>query len=171
MTSGLLRPQHRYAVSWNDVLKIDSITAPDRRYARRAAPPTDKMIWRERLREWGGGIVLAALILCVGGVIFAWRYWQARDASDARLLRASAVVTGKSMVSSRGRVDYGWDIQLDLNGRTTVVNTSNHVLFNRVKVGESVSIAYRIGKSGRIYVAELAELPEQHIVRTAPATR
>jgi hypothetical protein len=144
---------------------------PGTRYTRRAVPPTDKEIRRERLWEWRWGIFTIAFILVFGGSLYVWRYSRLRDAADAPLQTASAVVTGKSVADWRGRAGNGWDIKLRINNRTAVANTSNLMLFSHLNIGDTVTVVYSVGKSGDIYVAELAQQPEQHVVQTSPATR
>jgi hypothetical protein len=139
-------------------------------FSRRAAPPTGTMIWRERLWEWRGGFGLAAFILAFAAVLFAWRYWQVRDAADAPLQTATAVVVGKKVADWKGRAGGGWDITLQLNGKPITANTHNLMLFNHVNIGDAIVVAYSVGRSGRVYVAELAEANKQR-VGTNPASR
>jgi hypothetical protein len=142
----------------------------DLHFSRRATPPTEKMIWRERLWEWRGGFGLAAFILAFAAVLFSWRYWQVRDAANAPLQTANAVVVGKAVSDLRGRAGNGWDITLQLNGKAVTANTHNLMLFNHVNVGDTVAVAFSVGRSGRVYVAELAETAKQR-VGTNPAAR
>jgi len=143
----------------------------DPRFARRAAPPTNKTIWHERLQDWSGGIALVAFILVVVTGLGTWRMWGVRDAADAPLQRANAIVTGKSIRDWQGKSGANGDIKVQLNGMYVIANTTNLQLFDRVQIGDIVAVAYRVGRSGTIYIAELGPQPVQHAVRTDSGRR
>ncbi len=140
----------------------------DPHFARRAAEPTRTMIWRDRFREWIGGIVLLILVLLAMTPLFQWRLLQVRDAASGPLQTGTAVVMGKGVADLRGRAGGGWSISLQLNGQPVVANTYNLVLFNGLAEGDTV--AYSVDKSGQVYVAEIAETAKQSAA-TSPVSR
>ena len=127
------------------------------RFDRRAPAPLPRTIWHERLGQWSGGIILATAGLLFLVFMFLWRSWQVRDAAAAPLQTTNAIVLDKRVADNKGRVGSGWNITLQWNGQTTVANTHNLLLFNSLAAGETVAVSYRVGKSGQVYVADIAE--------------
>jgi len=140
------------------------------RFARRAAPPTEKQIWLERLRDWSGAGWVLAMLLALGGWYVYSRVWEARDAAGAPEQTAVATVVDRRAADSRGRAGSGWHVTLKWDGRTAVARTHNLPLVSRLAIGGTVGIAYRVGQSGRIYVDDIAEAPKQRAT-ASPAAR
>lgn len=132
--------------------------------------PSPQAIWYERLYEWIQYVLLLALMALPIASYWGWRMWEVRDAASGPVQTASAVVTGKRVADSRGRAGGGWNITLQLNGQPVVANTYNLPLVSRLAEGETVAVAYRIGKSGKVYVVDIAEMTKQRAT-TNPAAR
>lgn len=143
----------------------------DLHFTRRASPPTAGAIWRGRLLDWSPGFAVLAALVVVAGALFSRQFWQARDAANGQLRTGQAIVVGKAVSDLRGRAGNGYDIKLRLAGQTVTAHSYNLTLLNRINPGETVTAAYIVGKSGQIYVTDLAESDSKLRVGTSPGSR
>ena len=139
-------------------------------FSRRASAPSRRMIWRDTMSQWWGGAVIGLVIIIATVGYFQWRNWQRNDAADAPLRTTTALVKNVSIADVRGRIGNGWTITLEWGGRVVISNTHNFELVKRISKGDSVGVAYRVGKSGSVYVEDFAATSRQP-VRTNPGER
>jgi hypothetical protein len=145
----------------------------DLHFSRRAAPPTEKSIWWARLYEWRGVLIVVPVIAAMIAMMFSREYWEMRDHSNSPVQTGQAVVRSMHWINGGEGESSGWDIVLQINGQTLTPNRIESKSLDRVNVGDTVTVLYRTGRSGHIYVSHVAEIadPVKHRVGTNQASR
>ncbi|HZO86791.1 MAG TPA: hypothetical protein VFB38_00525 [Chthonomonadaceae bacterium] len=147
------------------------MTAPDQEspsfFRRRAADPTAKPSWARTVYEAGFPLLLVAVatvIVSTPVVLSVIVRQREKDIADAPLQVGSAVVIWKSAwfgnsksALSGFRPPLGSGalfLEFRLNNRSAILNTTDEDKWARTKIGDTITVTYRIGKSGDYYIED-----------------
>ncbi len=122
-------------------------------------PPPQTLV--ARLYEWRAAIVAAIIITgVVYGLVIARPMWRAADIAGARELTGTALVLDRYAVSLK----YGTRYYVSLRVGQTVTTTESFApeKWEGIEKGDRVTVSYRVGKSGSLYVDDWTPPTRRH---------
>ena len=159
------------------------MTIDNPRFARRAAPPTSKSIWREWTADYWAGFALAAVVVALLTMAYRYHQYEMLD------LWHSPNQTGQAVVISNtwngGDTESGYSlhpqITLQLHGQIMTYDMGDPTKLKAIQAGDRVEVVYRTGKSGHIYLSYITRIvgaakrqvpvdPASRTVETSPQT-
>jgi hypothetical protein len=114
-------------------------------------------VWPRLLAALPGAVTGLVALAAIGAVFVVFPIDINADLRDAPPRQATAVVNGVLYpLVSRGELDPPRAVSLHWGAVSVTART-----YVPVQAGQRVKVAYRIGRSGRVYVDEVEALPEE----------